>query len=301
MSFLDREPGLDNRCILALSQSNELFAFLGTFKKKVPAYIFNEEDSAFIQLYFEVSSLTLDEISFIEKIGGIRSNNKYVVKRKIDDGSDLQIIREFLQLSLCASNYSIISDGWLVFDFSFHNSSRKQVSDLLKLHMSRNERIHLLYLGKSEGLLNILSRLNESIPLSIVIYDVFSHGNESGKELFTKDVLYGEPVNTSITDGKIRVILYSADGLNRVSAREVNVHNETLNAIRADSNKRLLIRYNLLIRSIPGGFRIMVFLPSSLLNEYVSTILSTNIDQMLDELVVVSATSFGPEVVDLFE
>ena len=301
MSFLDREPGLDNRCILALSQNNELFAFLGTFKKKVPAYTFNEDSAAFIQLYFDVSSLTLDEISFIEKIGGIRSNNKYVVKKKIEDGSVLEIIREFLNLTLCSSNYTIISDGWLVFDFSFHNSSRKKVSDILKSHMSRNERIHLLYLGKSEGLMTILSKLNESIPLSIVIYDVFSNVNDGGKELFTKDVLYGEPVNTSITDGKIRVILYSADGLNRVSAREVQVHNETLNALRTASNKRLLIRYNLLIRAIQGGFRIMVFLPSNLLNEYVSTILSTNIDQNLDELVVVSATSFGPEVVDLFE
>lgn len=301
MSFLEREPGLDQRCILALTQNNELFAFLGTLKKKIPAYTFNEESEAFLQLYFEASSLSLEEISFIEKIGGVRNNNKYVVRRKIDEDSDLEIIREFLTLQLCASNYVMISDGWLIFDFSFHNSSRKRVSDILKTHMGKSERIHLLYLGRSEGLYTILSKLNESIPLSIVIYDVISSNDGADRSLFTEDVLYGEPVNTSIQDGRIRVILHTDRGQNRVGVREVYVNNNTLLALRSSSNKRMIIRYNLLIRSIESGFRIMVFLPSNLLNEYVSTILSTNIDGDSDELVIVSATSFGPEVVDIFE
>lgn len=301
MSLLDIEPGLDTRCILALQQDNELFTFLKSYKNHVPAYTFREGDHTYLQLYFDTEHIDARDLAFLEKIGAARSAVNYVVRQPINNVRELGIISELIDQKLVASNFMYVSEGWMVFDFRFHSSVYREVSEILSRYMENTEKVKLVYLGASPGLTTILSKLNENIPLSIVIFEAPIDNKNVPSEIVAKEFDLLETENALMADGKIKVITYrqgKAD--HNLEVRENYVVNDLLNRIRTTANSHYIIRYNMFIKRHDESQRMMVFLPSNLLNQYLRVVFSIGREVTNSGISLIASAPFGLDVIESF-
>ncbi|HLH85521.1 MAG TPA: hypothetical protein VKU79_01485 [Thermoplasmataceae archaeon] len=301
MSVLDLGRGLDTRGIIAIRQDNKIFSFLKNVKSNLPAYSILWGESGIIKIYLEREHLDDESLSFLEREGVEFSSGSYILTLDMKPGNEFEVLREILSQELLVVNATYVSDGWLLVDFRFSSSRYKEMSKVISKYVVEESNFRLVYLGPSPGIYSILTKLNQSIPLSTVIFEAPAADALNGLGFDPNDVLLMETTNYSVEGGKIRIIVYLSTGGVMTEVREVLVKNGLLEDIRNDANEENISRYNIFMKRHGGNLRIMVFVPSSMLHNYLRILIRRSREYYKEGIYLLASSPFTPDVVESFD
>ena len=302
MSLLDLEPGLRSRCILAIWNESAMFNFLKTLKKVVPAHALMSEGKTLLRLYVDAEGLEAESVSTLEKSGAALSLGNYVVTMTLDKQNDLNLIGDIIHQHKVVVNSTYVSDGWLMFDFRFHSSRYREISTLISKYLGTDSAVKLVYLGPSPGLISMLSKLNESLPLSILQFEVETkERQELPWHVEPGETVLLESTNLFKEGSGANFIAYRASGGVITDIGEISINNPLLVAVRTGADKANIARYNTFIRIGEDDVVVMMFLPSNLLHSYLKMLISTSRKFVKGGVNLIASSPFSLEVIDSFD
>lgn len=132
---------------------------------------------------------------------------------------ELESLKEIIKLDSVVMDYFLLKDGLLHVNFRFHSSDLRKVSNLLLgFSKSIGAEFQIEYLGKNEGLLNIVSKLNRIEALSFLSFEGVIPEDEKS------------PLNNPVGDEWVREIRYISDSeqISSIYSMEGKVKNPSL-------------------------------------------------------------------------
>ncbi|MEM3676395.1 MAG: hypothetical protein QXV22_05000, partial [Thermoplasmataceae archaeon] len=271
-------------------------------KKDLPAHSMMDSKGGVIRVYVERENLDSDSISFLEREGVEFSSGNYILKLEMREGTEFDVLREIMSQELLVINATYVSDGWVIVDFRFSSFRYKEVSHVISKYLLRESNFRLIFLGPSPGIFSILNKLNQSIPLSTIIFEAPESEALKGLGFSPSDLLLMETTNYTVEDERIRVIAYLSNGGVLPEVREVLVKNSLLERIRQDANMENISRYNIFMkRHGTSGVRVMVFVPSSMHHTYLRILIRRSLEFYENGIYIVASSPFTAEVVESFD
>ncbi|MHB1492509.1 MAG: hypothetical protein ACYCSG_03895 [Thermoplasmataceae archaeon] len=284
MRVLDIDKKLDMRLILRVRQNTELFNTTSSLERKLPVYVYGKNGETWISTYFPKDLKLNNATLFFQKFNASERENSYVIDSRINNIKDLAIIGELIELPSFVINRADISKGFLNIYSRFHSSQMQRVSDLLARYTSdlQNSRVELL--GPSPGIIEIMNIINFEYPISLVTYELdIGEEDESLASIAGEESIIGELKNSQSKDGKFKMIVYSdhkivkkIDGLIPISEEdciyELTARNAFLSKFREIVNEKHIMRLRYFLKPVLGKLQVNVFVPSSNLYEYYSTL-----------------------------
>ncbi|MHB1708293.1 MAG: hypothetical protein ACYCT2_02315 [Thermoplasmataceae archaeon] len=204
MLIKDVDQLLDMQCVISIRDGNELLDCSRRLSLKIPctALVDNGKISILFFLKRE-ESLDRDIKMFLETLGARNLGNSWVVNLSDAAIAELGYLRPFLKIPSVILDEVTLENGSIYARLRFHSNYLDKVSSEVMAISKKTGKISLEYLGKSGGLISVLRKIDQNIPLFY-----FS--------------LEGEPPETKIAgethpvSGKwIREIKFTADDLVR--------------------------------------------------------------------------------------
>lgn len=276
--------------------------FMKSLGKGIPVHAYRLGNKTHINLYVPLDGLNAHASKFLEEEGAKASGENYVVSMQLDESRELGLIGDLLEQSLVVVNSIYLKEGWLMFDFRFHSSRYREISGLISRYISNGSGVKLVYLGPSPGLISLLGKLNDEIPLSVVMFEAhITPGVEIPLSPTVGETLLLESTNHVGEDDSQRFIAYrsSDDAITEVS--EVQVNTPILRRMREESNRSRTVRYNVFVKVEEVRAVIMIFLPSSLLHTYLSILASVSSELAEGSINLIASSPFSLDVIDEFE
>jgi hypothetical protein len=135
------------------------------------------------------------ETSRARKVDGV-----WIIYTNSKHFPELESLKELIKLDSVVMDYFLLKDGLFHVNFRFHSSDLRKVSNLLLgFSNSLGAEFQIEYLGKNEGLMSIISKLNRVDPLSYLSFEGVIPENEKS------------PLNNPVGDQWIREIRYISD------------------------------------------------------------------------------------------
>lgn len=301
MSLNEAGTVLGNRCILAFKPEHDLFKLLEEKHIKVPAYINLDEDTAHIHLYIEDDTPGMFDESQMKELGCIKVDDTYIFREKMNDSIINGIVSQLIKEPLVITNSFYLSEGWIVMDLRFHGSRYRRVSSILGSSFGTSTQVKLLYLGTSPGIIPILSKLNEEIPLSVIIFESEMLDTTGTTTLFSKNPDLLEIENSIINHGRVKVISYKREpGSATYDVSEEYVENTLLKGVRDEAHEESIIRYGIYMKRYGDFMRTMVVMPTNQVNQYLNKVFMVARNLGVSTVSLIAAAPFDFEVLEMF-
>ncbi len=282
ISEVDRK--LDRMCVLALRQDTLWFKMASRMESSAPAFIFQDSDKTFLQIYFPKDHVKKSDISAImASPSGTEKDAYYTVTERINNVKHLSIISEIMDLPTVVAINSYLREGELFVAFRFHRSVIDDVEAHLVTLLELNGYARIVYMGNSPGIITLLDRINSDTPVSVVQYsfDISSEAVRSHPLLTAarsgSDVLAEVDVRQSTPEGA-RTIIYSKYKLSApfsVLSEEDCIYETTTNIApfmegRKRGNEARIPRIAVFLGAQKDRLVDTTFVPTSEAGEYIS-------------------------------
>ena len=196
---------LDSELVILWEGNNRLCQFSKKFGIKSSCGIFMENGEGQI-VYHLPTDLDRDRDGtlFLKEFAAIKRENMYIVRRSLEDEKLSAAFFDFVTIPSMVMVSATLDGGMYRFVFIFHSSVMNAVSSHL-LELSAITPLMVEYLGKSQGLQNILGKINKTVPLLVMKstgvppdYEIASERNPVGKSWtrIIKTPLSGESISS---------------------------------------------------------------------------------------------------------
>lgn len=181
--------------------SNKLVLVLYFFKKHMPRNM--------------VANIMLNK-SAVEKKG------YFYAAEEVDEQS-LDPVLKVLNLPSSMIAESFLTGDELHVSFRLHNSDLKALNSIIRARDQEGAKFKVLFLGRSNGIVKVLNRINRDFPLSVLRFKVSREKATLGKSDSSKEIL-GESDTRRITEGDSKMILYPDHDLDWATPISVEDH-----------------------------------------------------------------------------
>lgn len=192
---------LDFQCRIILKNHYQVFTLSEKIGFTCSASMFIRKD--IVELRFYIASADennrdmriLLETSKARKVDGV-----WIIYTNSKHFPELESLKKVIMLKSVVMDYFLLKDGLFHVNFRFHSCDLRSISNLLLgFSKSIGADFQIEYLGKNEGLLNIISKLNQIEPLSYLSFEGVIPDSEK------------TPLNNPVGDEWIREIRYISD------------------------------------------------------------------------------------------
>ncbi|MHB1709474.1 MAG: hypothetical protein ACYCT2_08390 [Thermoplasmataceae archaeon] len=278
--------GSRSRCVIAIRQHEGIFGITARFKGKVPAYIFNEDNKTYLQLYFNKNNGETSRLSpLLSRKDLVEKNGYYSIAERINNIEGMQAIRQILELPSVVMNDTHMENDELYLDFRFISTYSAEVNALLASFIGKNDNFRIVEIGRPMGIRERLSRISAETPIAVVqTSSAIPEDNELIRTIAKEypDVVAEAEGRSDVREG-VRVVLYSSkplnvDGVIEISHQshvyEARAFEKTLIEGRRRGNEARIPRISILLGIRNGRFFDTTFVPAAEADEYISILMS---------------------------
>ena len=211
MLIKEADKRLDKICTIAFRQGSVWFKMAERIKRRTPVTIFEEDDQAFLQIYFYKEELPPKFVpTIMASKTAVEKRSYYSLTEKIKNAGDLGIIARILAINSVIASEAYLYGNELTFTFRFHHSVIEQINDVIVNGCARNDSVRLVYLGPSPGIIALLEAINSLDKLSVVRFSIpFALDNPFVQEAMKERIdAISEAEGRVKTLGGYRVLLY---------------------------------------------------------------------------------------------
>ncbi len=286
MKISDAYGKLDRRCVFAIRQKSEVFRLISKLGERIQTYLYDDDEGAHLQLFFEKSTrLTRDLSVILARKDVIEKSNFYSISEKLDNISGLSPVSRILEMASVLMNGSHVFGDELFVDFSFHHSLLKEVNGMLSEFTRKDKNFRIAGLERTRTLKNRLMENHEKTPVAVIRYSVkIPRDIKVANFLMEHDPGAVAEIETRhLTGTGVRVLIYATKALDfpdvHPISREENLYEgyfyeKTLIEGRRRGNEARIPRLAYFI-TIEGQRMIdTTFVPAAEADEYIRILMS---------------------------
>ena len=166
MLIKDVDQMLDMQFVISIRDGSELLGYSGGLCLKIPCTALVDNSRISI-LFFPESETSLDPDikKFLEALGARNLGNSWVVDLSDATIAELGYLRPFLKIPSVILDEVTLENGSIYAGLRFHSNYLDKVSKEVKAISKETGKLSLEYLGKSGGLISVLRKIDQKIPL----------------------------------------------------------------------------------------------------------------------------------------
>jgi hypothetical protein len=227
MLIKDVDQLLDMQCVIAIKDGYDLLDFSEKFHLHLSCTAAVEKQQISLIFFIRKEDFENRDVRmFLKTFNASENDGVWTVKLTESAESELNALRNFLIIPSVVLDHIYLENGAIYASIRFHRNYLQSISDEIMRVIKRTDRVSLEYLGKSDGLISVLRKIDERIPLFLFSLD--SEPPESAKR--TED--------TPVPGKWIREIKFTSDdlinGIYAVNAVEDVPENRTQEISKCD-------------------------------------------------------------------
>ena len=209
VKLADVDKRLDGRCVVMMNVRNSFLEPIEDFEGAVPIFLDFGSSSSFFNVVIQKST-PMKEIQMLMYHYDVQEREyAYVIPNKMVNTPPLKKLGQVFDLLPLVIDAVYVSKGIAYIDFRFHSTVCCDLSDILLSLVEDVGDFSIAYLGRSPGLVSILSEINPILPLSVVSYTIPADRHPALAPLCEMGEVLGELDNRSRTN--LNLLLYSAE------------------------------------------------------------------------------------------
>ena len=177
-------------CTLSVTMKSPWFDMASRLNQVTLARIYEDQGKKILVLYFQKSGIPREQISTIlANKSAVDKAGYYSIVEGIKEADPINVLLDVLDVPSVLLCDFYIQGVNLFVSFRFHRSVLEEVNRVLLSLYEPKKRASIVYLGRSPGLVSIVKRISDDIPLSVVRVSIppqqtnMSRGGESFPEI----------------------------------------------------------------------------------------------------------------------
>ena len=180
LKISDAYSRLDRRCVIAIILRGGIFDLMVRMEETIPAYVFSDSDSTYLQLFFQKGiSRTSTINSILSRKDLVEKRSYFSLTEKLESRKRIHIINELNRIPSVTISNTYVLKNELFIDFRFHHSKLLQVNAMLSNFIGKQPDFRIVTMSISATLREKLETIHSQTKLSIARFSTaLPQGNE---------------------------------------------------------------------------------------------------------------------------
>ncbi|MGC8515559.1 MAG: hypothetical protein ACP5OC_05425 [Thermoplasmata archaeon] len=173
MKISDGFRRLDRKCVIAILLRGGIFDLMVRTEETIPAYVFSNSGSTYLQLFFQKGISRTSAInSILSREGLVEKRSYFSLTEKIESRKGTHVITELTKIPSVTMSNAYLQKSELFIDFRFHHSKLLQVNAMLSNVIGDQPDFRIVSMSISGTLREKLESMHSQTRLSIARFSI---------------------------------------------------------------------------------------------------------------------------------
>jgi hypothetical protein len=201
---------------LSIKLKGELFNLMKNADERIEAFLYEDHEELYINLYFSKFPNNLGKYNFILSHRSLKeSESFFTISEKIENPTHLDFMKKILNFPSVIVAGTFMKQDTLFVVYRYHENYKEEMNSLLNLYIGEHEDIAISEIRKSHSFKDRMMRINKLFPLAVLQTSSKYISNELISYIYKNSPGFMAELEVrGLTSDGVRALIYSERNLN---------------------------------------------------------------------------------------
>ena len=224
MDFSIMDGKVDCGISLGIKLKGELFSIMKNADERVEAFLYEDHEELFINLYFSKFSNNIGKYNFILSHKSLKeSQSFFTISEKIENPTHLDFVKKILNFPSVIVAGTFMKRDTLFILYRYHENYKEEMNSLLNLYIGEHHDIAISEVRKSHSFRDRMMRISKLFPIAVLQTSSIYIPNELISYIYKNSPGFmAELEGRGLTSDGVRALIYSETALSFKGLNEIS-------------------------------------------------------------------------------